>query len=73
MLKRLSITVALLTAVLVGVQVGSRPTVAVAVSAACPDTECEMGTLCVSNPGGGTYCDGGENGAPCKTRACVPE
>lgn len=34
----------------------------------CPDDECEGGTTCRDNPGGGTLCN--YEGSICRTRAC---
>lgn len=49
-----------------GAQVGSPKTA----SAACAQTECELGSLCSSNTGENTWCATQQAGG-CKTKVCT--
>jgi hypothetical protein len=58
--------IAMLTAVALGVWLGSVvPTVS-----ACEDDECEGGTSCADNAGGGTQCDM-ISSSLCATKPCI--
>lgn len=73
MLKKVSMTVAIMTAVLVGASVGAQSGAATTARAACADMECDVGILCVENTGGNTYCERQDNTNVCKTKGCAVE
>lgn len=73
MLKKVTITVALLAAVVAGAQMGAQRSAPTKVKAGCADMECEAGFLCTQNPGGNTYCARSDNTNSCQTKGCVIE
>jgi hypothetical protein len=73
MLKKASITVAVVLAVLAGAGLGAQAGAPTPAKAACADMECDVGILCIDNVGGGTFCERQNNSNICKTKACDPE